>query len=70
MNKQVPTNDVTFTFPGICSSCEQERYDNGAIEIPTEQELTICDLQESGWPLCSVCDAELEVSDECTVTFK
>lgn len=56
--------NVLFTFPSICEACAQEAYDcDGPIEN-NHQQISINDIQESGWPICGMCDNELDTSDD------
>lgn len=61
-------NRVVFKFPALCGTCEQEAYDNEQEEAHTEEaRVTIENILEAGTPLCPVCDADLEVAEECEV---
>jgi len=65
--KSVPISSIFFLFPCICHNCKQEESDQKYSVTYSAQKLTVLDIQESGWPICSICDAELTVDDACTV---
>ena len=58
---------ILFTFPSICDTCTQERYDMDLSEDNSEQKLTVIDIFNAGWPICKECGNELTVYNECEV---
>lgn len=64
-SKHPSTECALFTFPDICVSCQQEE-DEPESQY-SGQMLSIHDIQESGWPLCPICSAELTVYDVCEI---
>ena len=58
---------VVFTFPTICQTCVQEEYDNDNKEEYPDQKLLLLDILESGTPLCTLCDNELEPDTDCEI---
>ena len=60
---------VVFTFPTLCGTCQQELYDDSEDETINllENKLTVMDICNAGWPVCSECGNDCEVDNDCDI---
>ena len=59
---------VKFTFTGICINCQVDLDEEECEDIYRDQEITIVDIQENGFPLCPICDSEISPNKVCEFT--
>lgn len=53
----IRANCVEFIFPTLCDECQDS-------ETPLLQRVTIDDIAEVGWPICTECGRELELAND------
>ena len=55
---------ILFEFDPVCPKCDENHNEDGT---DTTFQITVMDIQEVGWPICQICNEEMQIEDECEV---